>query len=421
MSVPEEFVVGATGLRQDVETSGGLKKIRYVADDVHDFAWTASPDFHVFNDQWEHVAIRLLLQPAHRAQAQRHFDAAKTALERYRDWVGEYPYTTLTLVDGIGGSNGMEYPTLITCGTVYMLPSWLRALELVTIHEFGHQYFYGLIASNEFEEAWMDEGMNSYIETRIMDDAYGNGSVMDFAGLTVSDIEAQRVAYTKSAPSRGALVTDSWKYRFGDYSKASYSKPSTVMHTLERYLGWETMREFLRTYYDTWRFRHPSTRDLQDVAESVSGQDLDWFFDQYVYGEATFDYQVTGLTNVRLSESTAAPDSTSGGRAAFRGRIVVEKTGDGYFPQKLRATFDDGTTQTRTWDGKATWIDFSFEAPSRLVEAYVDPDNAVLLDTDRLNNRRVLASRADNSLARTAQLRFTALVQKFLTIASGLF
>ena len=86
-----------------------------------------------------------------------------------------------------------------------------RPLELVTIHEFGHQYFYGLLASNEFEEAWLDEGMNSYIETRIMDDAYGEGSVMEIGGLKVGDIAVQRLAYVKNNPSKGALYTRSWE------------------------------------------------------------------------------------------------------------------------------------------------------------------------------------------------------------------
>lgn len=417
ITVPENFEVGASGLIQRDDIEDGQRTVRYIADDVHDFAWTASPDFLVYSDEWEHVSLRLLLQPAHEAQAQRHFDAAKVALERFTDWVGEYPYTTLTLVDGLGGSNGMEYPTLITCGTIYKLPTWLRALELVTIHEFGHQYFYGLLASNEFEEAWLDEGVNSYIETRIVDDAYGAGAVIDFAGLKIGDTAAQRIAYTKNYPSRGAMFTNAWEYEFGDYSKASYSKPATVMNTLERYLGWDKMREFLRTYYDTWRFRHPTTRDLQDVAESVSGEDLDWFFDQFVYGTATFDYKLSSLSNVRLADDDDGSDASE----SFEGRIRIERKGDGVFPQTVLVTFDDGSTESREWSGKERWIEFTFGHTSRIIEAYIDPENKVLLDTNRLNNRRVLITRTDNRLARTAQLRITSLIQQFMILVSGLF
>ena len=413
ITTPESFVVGASGRIQDEVIEGGYRTVRYLANDVHDFAWTASPDFLVYEDTWRHVSIRLLLQPVHEGQAQRHFNAAKTALERFDEWVGEYPYTTLTLVDGLVDSNGMEYPTLITCGTYYKVPEWLRGLELVTIHEFGHQYFYGLLASNEFEEAWLDEGMNSYIETRIMDDAYGVGAVIDIAGLQVSDISLQRVAYTKSKASRVRMVQNSWEYPFGDYGTASYSKPSTVMHTLERYLGWETMRRFLRTYYERWRFRHPTTRDLQDVAEDVSGQDLDWFFDQFVYGTATVDYAIDPPLLV-------SPQSEEGDEVQYRHRVRIVRNGDGIFPQTLLVQFDDGSEEVREWDGEEKWIEFEFLKPARMSEAYIDPDNRILIDTNRLNNRRIRNTLADGSLARMAQLRLASFVHQLLVLLSGL-
>src|SRR3972149_5919831 len=89
------------------------------------------------------------------------------ALQYFNDWLGKYPYPNLTVVDPpikAFGAGGMEYPTLITGGSVYGLPEGLRFIELVTIHEFGHQYWYGLVGNNEFEEAWLDEGLNQYSE-----------------------------------------------------------------------------------------------------------------------------------------------------------------------------------------------------------------------------------------------------------------
>ena len=94
----------------------GNERLLTGREDVHDFAWTASGDLLEFEDEWRHVKLKLMLQPEHAGQVERHFEAAKIGLEYFDKWVGAYPYTTLTLVDGIGGSNGMEYPTLITCG-----------------------------------------------------------------------------------------------------------------------------------------------------------------------------------------------------------------------------------------------------------------------------------------------------------------
>jgi hypothetical protein len=412
LTVPDSFVVGATGVRTEERSEGSTRVLRYRADDVHDFAWTAYEGYLVLEDRWEHVAIRLLLRPEHEAQADRHFEAAKIALDRFTAWVGEYPYTTLTLVDGIGGSNGMEYPTLITCGTYYGMPEWFRPVEMVTVHEFGHQYFYGLLASNEFEEAWLDEGMNSYLEARIMDDAYGPGSMLDLPGLQIADRDAQRLSYTRNSPARGALFTWSWKYRFGDYGKASYAKPATIMNTLEGYLGWDTMHRFLRTYYDRWRFRHPTTRDLQATLEEVSGEDLDWFFDQYVYGTAVVDYAVDAMAST--------PGSGEGGESdSVVSRVRVQRVHDGHFPVTIRARFEDGSTEDVRWDGVAEWEELTFTTASPIEEAFIDPDGLLWLETERLNNRR--STVRSNAFARKERRKFTTRLQQALYVIQALF
>ncbi|NQV71973.1 M1 family metallopeptidase [bacterium] len=409
LDVPESYEVGASGIKVEESIQNGIKTLRYKADDVIDFAWTASPDFLEYTQQWRHVFIRALIQPAHKGQAQRHIDAAIVALERYDEWIGEYPYTTLTVVDGIGDSNGMEYPTLITAGTTYGLPTWARVLELVTIHEFGHQYFMGLLASNEFEEAWLDEGMNSYIESRIVDDAYGRGSVIELGHFKIGDIAAQRLGYVKQKPSKGALITKSWEYTMGDYGKASYAKPATVMNTLERYWGWDMQQKFLKAYYAQWRFKHPSTRDLQDVAEQVSGEDLDWFFDQFVYGTAVVDYAIDSISNTKKEDDS------------YSSRVRIWRKYDGIFPVSIRLTFADGSVQDQSWDGQDEWKDIRVAGPSRLVEAFIDPEFDVLVDINRLNNRKVVADLASNQFARQVQFRSITFYQKLFFVLSGLF
>ena len=413
MTVPENYVLGASGVKIGEETGDGTTRFTYSADDVHDFSWTASPAYVEATDQWRHVTIRALMQPEHVGQTQRHIDAAKVALERFDEWVGEYPYTVLTIVDAVGGAGGMEYPTLFTGFTFYGEPSWMKTpLESTTIHEFGHQYFYGLLASNEFEEAWLDEGMTSYLESRIMDDAYGSGSELSAAGLEIGSRDRQRLSYTKNDPSQGSLYGYAWEYSFGEYGKVSYAKPATVMNSLEGYLGWDTMKEFLRTYYARWRFKHPTTRDLIDVAEEVSGEDLSWFADQYIYGDAVVDYRLDRIRNSRVDADTA---STS-----YKSQVWVERAGDGTFPQTLRVTYGDGSVEDVEWDGRGDrWKSFAFTHDTRIVEAELDPDNKVWLDINRLNNRRVVT--ADGQLAREMQLSAMTIIQHLMYIISGLF
>ncbi|MFQ5632414.1 MAG: M1 family metallopeptidase, partial [bacterium] len=177
ITVPEETIVGATGVQVEVSDNGdGTRTHFYHAEDVHDFAWTTSPEFVEVTGKAQDVDIRVLMQPDRAYQGERHLAAAKVAVEHFQDWYGDYPFPNLTVIDprrGAGGSGGMEYPTLITAGTTYGLPEGVRAVEMVIIHEFGHNYWYHLLASNEFEESWMDEGINTYTEIQIINDAYG--------------------------------------------------------------------------------------------------------------------------------------------------------------------------------------------------------------------------------------------------------
>src|SRR5262245_32707548 len=195
ITVPSRFIVGAVGKRLSEEKKGDLTTYRYVQENVHDFAWTADPRFRVVDFQFDPprdipagwaalaskelgmteaeialkpVAVRLLLQPDHLLSRDRYIRSTKEALSYYGLWFGAYPYETLTIVDPPDdgtGSEGMEYPTFVTGGLAQsFLMRWpfskVRGVEVVTIHEVGHQWWYGMSGSNEFEESWLDEGLN---------------------------------------------------------------------------------------------------------------------------------------------------------------------------------------------------------------------------------------------------------------------
>ena len=121
------------------------------------------------------VQLHILMQPAHWDQAERHENILRQSLDHFERWYGPYPYKTLTLVDTEPGSAafGMEYPTFITGGTSWFMPEGGMGRKLVVEHEFGHQYWYGMVATNEFEDAWMDEGINSYTEVKVLDSMLG--------------------------------------------------------------------------------------------------------------------------------------------------------------------------------------------------------------------------------------------------------
>lgn len=172
---------------------------------VHDFMWTADPDFEVVSDtfvfsEWAErfpkevervraalgpeadlelrdVTMEVLMQPERAGQAQRHLDATAATLFFYGLWFGEYPFERITIVDPAWGAReaaGMEYPMIFTAGTRLFTESEMHVPESVTIHEAGHQWFYLLVGNNEFEAAWMDEGLNSYADSEVLERVYGD-------------------------------------------------------------------------------------------------------------------------------------------------------------------------------------------------------------------------------------------------------
>ncbi|MEA2006172.1 MAG: M1 family metallopeptidase, partial [Acidobacteriota bacterium] len=211
ITVPEKFVVGASGkqIKANPDKESGKTTYTYYQKNIHDFAWTADPDFikierdfiadeEITNKEYQEVArmlqlpldkvklpdvkMILLINPEHKDQIERHFNALKAALKYYGLWYGPYPYETVTMVDPPfrTRSGGMEYPTLFTAGTSVLTSKDVLSPEGVIIHEFGHGYWYGLCANNEFEEAWLDEGINTYSTGKVIAKAYGQGTVPSY-------------------------------------------------------------------------------------------------------------------------------------------------------------------------------------------------------------------------------------------------
>jgi hypothetical protein len=413
MTVPEKNIVGATGLEvQAVKNHDGTVTHWYHAEDVHDFAWTTSPEFVEFTGKCENVDIRVLMQPDHRDQGPRHVAAAATAIKYFHDWYGVYPFPNLTVVDprrGAGGSGGMEYPTLVTAGTVYGLPEGIREVENVIVHEFGHNYWYHLLASNEFEESWMDEGINTYTEMQIMRDAYGpEGEMINFCGVTLDGIAYNRLGYITLAAYDPTLRFAWQYYSEGSYGINSYSKPGLLLTTLQNYVGADMMRKVMRTYVDRWRFRHPKTKDFIAVVNDVTGTNFDWYFDQAIYSNAVLDYSVDKLevTEVRKGKgydfnlSTADPklngDSASSGRSdsvqQYLSEVALRRLGAFTFPVTVEIVFTGGEKLRVQWDGKELWKKYRYLRSEKVISATVDPDHLIPLDVNFTNNSKTLAS-----------------------------
>jgi len=392
LTVPQDEIVGAGGdLVASATNSDGTKTLEYKSEDVHDFSWTASPHFTDVEDSWTGsagtVKIHLLMSPGNMRTAPRYLAAVKGTLEKYDEWVGPYPYDRITVVDpphGALDAGGMEYPTLITAGTSWDMPNGMLVPEVVVEHEFGHQYWYGMVATNEFEEAWMDEGINSYMEVKVMDALYGKNSFINFPFAQLSEDQEQRVSYL-SLPDADPITRLGWKFLdTQSYGGITYGKTATALLTLEKILGEETMRHVMHEYFLRYRFTHPTGEDFFKTIEDVSGQNLRWYFDQAFYGTQIADFEIEDAHSDRINwweeEKPGTKDQT------YRTYVTVMRKGDFVAPVDVLVSFENGKTVTEHWDAKDRWIRYSYIGKSKLV----DPEHTIWLDRDFFNNSYVV-------------------------------
>ena len=416
LTVPSGYVVGATGRRMSETNNGdGTRTYRHVQENVHDFAWTASSRFLERIRKFESpglppVEMRLLLVQEHEHLESRYFQAAEHALRLFGNWFGPYPYRVLTIVDPPHNSEtgGMEYPTLVTGKARFWSPAKTLSPEEVTIHEIGHQWWYGMVASNEFEESWLDEGITSWATSRAEREAYRPpvhvewvlGKIpMLFPSLSLP-FETGSLPAARKGGALDVLVRSGWKYqdRFS-YVVNSYYKPEQILWTLERYVGEEVMLRIMRTYFQRYRYRHPTTKDFVKTVNEVSARNLDWFFQETIQSASLVDYAVTEATSKTIPEREGLTEEASGAEESkgsspelYRSKVLVSRLGGARFPVDVRMEFEDGSRVVKRWDGQYRWIRFEFRKTARLRSAVVDPDRQLLLDIDPTNNSRVVQS-----------------------------
>jgi hypothetical protein len=397
LTVPADYVVGHTGVAAgERRNDDGSKTIEVVAEDVHDFAWAADPRFRVIDESLAGVPVRLLLQPHHAHQAGRHTRALRAAIERYAAWFGPYPYPALTVVDpgpGAYAAGGMEYPMLISGGTAWWMPAGVRVPELVMVHELGHQYWYAMVANDEVRDAWLDEGINSWVEGRIMDEEYGpRASYLDLFGLRLDALALERYRYLR-APAYDPIATPAHEVLdASSYVSTAYAKTSLALATLERFLGGDRLLVALRDYARQWRFRHPSGADFRRAVEKSTGEDLDGFFRQTLDGTGILDYAVARvdvreeapLRGRKVAEAAGAVPPVR-----YRVEVVVERRGEVRMPVDVVVVFDDHSEMRQTWDGEARWHRIEVTSTEKASHAIVDPEMKLPLDADRLNNSRL--------------------------------
>jgi len=346
LTVPEDFTVGATGRLEFEAVGSGVKTLRYTAQDVHDFAWAASARYRVSELEWNGITVRTLYltQPGLAERALR-------ALQFFSERFGPYAYPDFTVAEvEVGG--GMEYPQMIMIAF---------GSEFEVSHEVAHQWWYGAVGNDEYNEAWLDEGFSTYSQ-----ELYFIEELRQPEALARSTWDFQE-------PGEVVLQPASRYSSLRSYAQAAYTKGSGILWMLRGLVGGETFDEILREYHVRFRYQNAKTPDFIATAEEVSGWQLDWFFDQWLRTTKRLDFSVEEVRSTPLED----------GR--YEHRITVRRAGEAVMPVEVRFFTSDGDAQSFRWDGLASENSFVYQGASPLARVEIDPEHEVL-EENRENN-----------------------------------
>jgi hypothetical protein len=460
LTVPSDYTVGAVGqLQGQPLQTGGTTTYHFTQGDVHDFAWVAAKGYKTLDGIYAgpgspKVAVRVIYPPEYVVTAAPTLKSTIDALGYFSKTLGAYPYQTVTAVVppyNASEAGGMEYPTFFTSeGYKEIVPGTFNEYmsDFVNIHEFGHGYFYGIIASNEFEEPMLDEGMNEYWDDRMMlernEDLVLASPLMKRIGIapSMSGFMLERLGADLRQPA-DALSQNSWDRLSSSSYFTVYSRTATAMHDLEERLGKAAMEKSMRLYYRRWRFRHPSAADLRAALIDGSGdaKDVNAIFDEDVYGTQYVDDSVTNIDTQEVLPDAGVTDKS--GRPVERDRASLDKQvgqqreawkkahpkardDEGPFPWHstvtvfrdgaslsplLRVTFADGTHEDLRWNDDRRWTRFDFVKASKVVSAELDPAQLSYLDADKLNDS--LTTKANGAASRRWTADLAAALQAF--------
>jgi hypothetical protein len=430
ITLPENYVVGATGLLESAAerarmdslaatpyaesesfkmhkqrsklnvfpaSSARTKTIRYVQDRVHDFAWFADKRFIVRKSSvtlprsGREVTTWAMCTPKNALLWSDAVSYVDESVRFYSEHVGDYPYDACTAIDGtISAGGGMEYPMITVIGNM----GDKQSLDNVIAHEVGHNWFYGILGSNERDHAWMDEGMNSFLELRYMRMRYpGSGFSIGIPGLKkaashLSDPHRAQseLAYRLNARRNldQSLSLSSDDFTSTNYGTCVYMKSALIMDHLMAYLGEEVMDKCLRAYYDEWSFKHPRPEDMRKVFERESGKGLGWVFLDLIESPQKWDLR---------------------GRLEKDGQTwIARSTGRAILPIPVTGYVGEDSLGT-VWTEPHDLLDATVKLPWPNVDRVrIDAGNRTL-DIDRRNN----TVRARGIFKRRAPLKFESM------------
>lgn len=288
ITLPSTYVLAATGdLKNNNESkTESTTTYLYEQDNVHDFAWFADKNFLHVQDTLKLPSGRVITvhsyyYPKNAKTWQNSIAMTKRAILTKSNWLGEYPYNVASVVEDEKGNGGMEYPTI----TLLSSGGTERTLDFVINHEVGHNWFYGILATNERQHPWMDEGMNTYYDNRYSVQQYGTADLEllhskspFFQKRLPNDAQHSLLQTLVAIKKDQPIETPAEKFSLLNYDAIAYVKTGDWMTLLEKQLGKTLFDSCMLEYYRRWQFKHPYPEDFKKVVEEVSGRNMDATF-----------------------------------------------------------------------------------------------------------------------------------------------
>ena len=426
LTVPDTHVVAATGvLTRATDNDDGTRTLDYHAEDVHDFAWMADPYTEYVSAEARNaygtVEVRVYHRPGQRDFARRHLRAGVGAIENFSKLYVPYPWPIMSIIDpppdAANGAGGMEYPTLVTTAAdSVVVREGMYLPEYVTVHEVGHNWFQGILASNEVDEAWLDEGVNEYADSVVMDTLYGaDSNFMNWQGWHIDGLHLRQAM--SGAFERLPAPVRTLSYEFPDgssYGAATYTQTGTALRTLENIVGVAEFRHAMKSYAERYAFHHPTGNDFFAALADDLDRDIGWFTDVAFGQIGAIGYEVRRIDCRRKptrprgvfgrgdDKKTVTPEDApeTDTRAC---RVLIANVGRVPAPADVLIEFEDGAVHREHVPVSFTraWYEIAIDHDAPIARVTIDPDGKVLLDThlDRRDVRTERRSAASNRAA----------------------
>ncbi|MCS7197750.1 MAG: M1 family aminopeptidase [Candidatus Bipolaricaulota bacterium] len=345
LTVPANFVVGCTGVILNETVQGTQKIVKVRAERVRDFAWVAGPFYRVEETKLSTGALLRVLSLGLSMTA-----VSVDAVHFFSERFGPYAYPMITVAQvTVGG--GMEYPGIIMIAG--------GSTEEI-VHELAHQWWYGAVGNDEMDEAWLDEAFATFSEELYK---------IERQKAPISS----RSSYRFREPGIPVLTRADRFPSWRSYGQAVYIKGSGVLWMLRWVIGAANFDRLLREYYARFTYKNATTQDFVAVAEEVSAQELDWFFDIWLRTAKTLDFSLP----------TGSWRRTEDGQ--FETKLTILRQGEALAPVRVVLYLCDGSTMETRWDGQQATAELLFKSKSAPAQAEVDPDRDVL-EENRANN-----------------------------------